>query len=191
MGKIRNKPWAQLRFNKDPYKRCAYILFHYRQISPKIETQKCPPALKTQSNLGLFDFIMLTMTQKMLGFTDACQKVHLKMCSLSAVVSVFSFSPPHREVCFLSTPSGGQAFSSSIQHGSPRRHTFALTFYMLLKTLRDNVCCSCCAPQFVSGSRGTTIPLLRFFDQSNILCSFCCKTTDRGSVFLLTLCGFG
>lgn len=153
--------------------------------------QKCPPALKTQYNLGLFDFILLTMTQKMLGFTDLCQKVHLKMCSLSAVVSVFSFSPPYREVCFLSTPSGGQAGSSSIQLGSPRRYTFAWTFYMLLKTLWDKVCSSCCAPQFVSGSRDTTIMLLHVFDQSNILCSFCCKTTDRGSVFLLTLCGSG
>lgn len=191
IGKIRNKPRAQLRFNEDPYKRCAYFLFHYRQISRKIETQKCSPALKTQYNLGLFDFIMPTMTQKMLGFTDVCQKVHLKMCSLSAVVSVFSFSPPHRKVCFLSAPLGGQAGSSSIQLESPRRYTFALTFYMLLKTLWDKVCSSCCAPQFVSGSRDTTIPLLHIFDQSNILCSFCCKTTDRGSVFLLTLCGFG
>lgn len=67
---------------------------------------------------------------------------------------------------------------------------FALTFYMLLKIRWDKVCSSCCAPQFVSGSWDTTITSLHVFDQSNILCSFRCKTTDRWSVFLLALCGF-
>lgn len=167
---------------------CFLTTTRYHQ---KSRHKNAPPALKTQYSLGLLDFIMLTMTQKMPGFTDVCQKVHWKVCSLSAVVSVFSFSPPHREVCFLSTPSGGQAGSSSIQLESPRRYTLALTFYMLLKTLWDKVCGSCCAPAFVSGSRDTTILLLHIFDQSNFLCSFCYKTTDRGSVFLLTLCGFG
>lgn len=119
------------------------------------------------------------------------RKVHLKMCSFSVVVSVFNISPPYREVCFLSTPSGGLAGSPSIQLGSPRSYTFALTFYVLMKTLWDKVCSSRCVPLFVSSSRETTIMLLHIFDQSNILCSFCCKTTDRPSVFLLTLCGFG